>query len=93
MSIVRVNFRTPSGAYKLGDIEDDTEIAMLSPGNTTYDKRDVVFTSDKSEMLRLLKEGWDAMLGRHYRERKALETFTPTDYSRYRGFTDHLHHD
>jgi hypothetical protein len=93
MSVVRVNFRTPTGAYKLGEIEDDTEIAMLSPGHTTYDKRDVLFTSDKSEMLRLLKEGWDAMLGRHYRERKALETFTPTDYSRYRGFTDHLHRD
>ena len=93
MSIVRVNFRTPTGAYKLGELEDDTEIAMLSPGNTTYDKRDVLFTSDKSEMLRLLKEGWDAMLARHYRERLALETFTPTDYSRYRGITDHLHHD
>lgn len=93
MSIVRVNFRTPTGAYKLGELEDDTEIAMLSPGDTTYDKRDVVFTYDKSEMLRLLKEGWDAMLARHYRERLALETFTPTDYSRYRGFTDHLHHD
>jgi hypothetical protein len=93
MSIVRVNFRTPTGAYKLGELEDDTEIAMLSPGNTTYDKRDVVFTYDKSEMLRLLKEGWDAMLARHYRERLALETFTPTDYSRYRGITDHVYHD
>jgi hypothetical protein len=93
MSTVRVNFRTPTGAYKLGELEDDTEIAMLSPGNTTYDKRDVVFTYDKSEMLRLLKEGWDAMLARHYRERLALETFTPTDYSRYRGFTDHVYHD
>ena len=93
MSIVRVNFRTPTGAHKIGDIDDDTEIAMLSPDDTTYDKRDVVFTSDKSEMLQLLKEGCDAMLGRHYRDRKALETFTPTDYSRYRGFTDHVYHD
>ena len=79
MSIVRVNFRTPTGSLKIGEIDDDTEIAMLSPGDTAYDKRDVLFTYDKSEMLRLLKEGWDAMLGRHYRERKALETFTPTD--------------
>ena len=93
MSIVRVNFRTPTGSLKIGEIDADTEIAMLSPGDTAYDKRDVLFTYDKSEMLRLLKEGWDAMLGRHYRERKALETFTPTDYSRYRGFTDHVYHD
>ena len=93
MSIVRVKFRTESKARKIGDLDDGTEIAMLSPGTTTYDKRDVVFTYDKSEMLRLLKEGWDAMLSRHYHERKALDTFTPTDYSRYRGFTDHLYHD
>lgn len=79
---------------KYDTIGDNIEVVMLAPPrNITYSKRPALRTSDKTKIKELLREGWDAMLARHYDERIAIDFPPPrtTDNSRWRGITDHIY--
>jgi|TARA_R100000458_G_C8019056_1_gene79638 hypothetical protein len=88
------NFKATKAYSAIGDIADDTVIALLAPRkhNETYDKRFVMFSSDVTKIREHLSNGWDAMLARHYYERKALDSYKPEDHSYLRGITDHVYH-